>query len=91
MDFGLGPDERLIELMQFRTRKLIDWHWLKVEKVAAALMNFIMRDDTSPFAKNTTPEFDGFDIAVATALAEVQDASKARIDHTIEKADSLPR
>jgi hypothetical protein len=56
-----------------------------------AAMNFIVRDETSPFAKNTTPEFDGFDVAVATALAEVQDASKARIDHTIEKADSLPR
>jgi hypothetical protein len=56
-----------------------------------AAMNFIMCDDSSPFAHSTTPEFDGFDIEVATALAEVQDASKARIDHTIETADSLPR
>lgn len=56
-----------------------------------AAMNFIMRDEASPFSKNATPEFDGFDIAVATALAEVQDASKQRIDHTIEKAESLPR
>jgi hypothetical protein len=56
-----------------------------------AAMNFIMRDDGSPFSKNATPEFDGFDIAVATALAEVQDASKQRIDYTIEKAESLPR
>ncbi|MGO9847001.1 MAG: hypothetical protein ACLPKT_10485 [Methylocella sp.] len=56
-----------------------------------AAMNFIMRDDSSPFSKNATPEFDGFDIAVATALEEVRDASKARIDYTIEKAESLPR
>ena len=56
-----------------------------------AAMNFIMCDESSPFSKNVTPEFDGFDIAVATALAEVQDASKQRIDYTIKKAESLPR
>jgi hypothetical protein len=56
--------------------------------VYPAALNFIMRDDASPYAKNTAPEFDGFDLAVAQALAEVQDSSKPRIDHAIEEAES---
>jgi hypothetical protein len=59
--------------------------------VYPAAFNFIMRDATSPYAKNTAPEFEGFDVQVAQALAVVQDDSKQRIDHVIASAEGLPR
>jgi hypothetical protein len=59
--------------------------------VYPAAFNFIMRDVTSPYAKNAAPDFDGFDVQVAQALAVVQDDSKARIDHVIASAKRLPR
>ena len=59
----------------------ISWHFA---------MLFLIRDTGHPLAQRA-PNFDGVDLDVMKALAQVQDAVKPRIDAILEDADRLPR